>query len=229
MFELLQIANTLDPNFAPSIALAAQCLASRKAFGWSADVARDIVEMRQLARRAVDLDRNDPTVLLRAGFTIAHTGDLEEAAALLARSISLNPNSAWARIWMGWVRNWLGDADAAIEPFNFALRLNPLDPLNLTAYNGISMAHFLSGRYEEGVSWAKRSLQQNPHHHMAYRLLGLNHAMSGRVQEARAAYALELQFGTRLRISELSKTFPFRRPADLAKLEEAYRIMGVSE
>ena len=54
-------------------------------------------------------------------------GEVEEGAALLARAINLDPNLSPARTSRGWTHIYLGECDAAIEQFQVALRLSPLD------------------------------------------------------------------------------------------------------
>ena len=51
------------PNSPLSYALGARCYAQRKAFGWTIDAAQEIAEARRLARRAIELDKDDPSVL----------------------------------------------------------------------------------------------------------------------------------------------------------------------
>jgi TolB-like protein len=161
-FKLTQTANNLDPDFAAPFALGADCLVQRWGFGWSSGSAEDVTEARRLARRAIELDKDDPTVLALAGMALGlFVGEVEEGAALLSRAISLDPNLALARIWSGFVQLFLGDGDAAIEQFQIGLRMSPLDPRIFMAQNGMAMAHFLAGRYEEGSLWAKSAVQQN--------------------------------------------------------------------
>ena len=59
--KLTKIAIGLDPEFAASYALGARCYIQRKGFGWRIDtVAQEIAEARRLARRALELDKDDP-------------------------------------------------------------------------------------------------------------------------------------------------------------------------
>jgi hypothetical protein len=64
-------------------------------------------------------------------------------------------NSNWAEAWSfsGWVKNWLGEPEAAIERFARAMRLSPLDP-SLRIPSGTAHAHFFLGRYDKAASWA---------------------------------------------------------------------------
>jgi len=65
--------------------------------------------------------------------------------------------------------------------------MSPLDPLIFMAQNGMAAAHFLAGRYEDGLLWAKIAVQQNPDYVGGHRALMACHAMAGRVEEARQA------------------------------------------
>jgi TolB-like protein/class 3 adenylate cyclase len=230
--KLTQTANNLDPDFAAAFALGADCLVQRWGFGWSSGGAEDKTEARRLARRALELDRDDPTVLAAAGHALGlFVGEVEEGAALLARAISLDPNLAVARIWNGYVQLFLGDGDAAIEQFQIGLRLSPLDPRIFLAQNGMANAHFLAGRYEDGLLWAKIAMQQNPDYVGGHRILMACHAMAGRVEEARQAWAVARQIDPTQRISSivLKRWQHFRRPQDIQRYAEAFRIAGMPE
>jgi TolB-like protein/Flp pilus assembly protein TadD len=228
--KLTQTANNLDPDFAAPFALGALCFAQGWRFGWSNGGAEDVSEARRLARRAIELDKDDPTVLASAGCALGlYVGEVEEGAALLARAISLDPNLAAARIWNGYVQLFLGDRDAAIEQFQVGLRMSPLDPRIFLAQNGMAFAHFLAGRYEDGSSWSKIAVQQNPDYVAAHRTLMACHAMAGRVEEARQAWAVARQIDPAQRIATVLNRWHFRRPQDYQRLAEACRIAGMPE
>jgi adenylate cyclase len=228
--KLTQTANNLDPDFAAPFALGALCFVQRWAFGWSSGGAEDKTEARRLARRAIELDKDDPTVLALAGQALAIlVGEVEEGAALLARAISLDPNLAIARSSYGWIQLYLGDGDAAIEQFQIGLRMSPLDPRIFLAQHGLAMAHFLAGRYEEGSLWAKIAVQQNPNFVGAHRVMMACHAMAGRVEEARQAWAVAREIDPTQRISTVIKRWHFRRPKDIQLYAEAFRRAGMPE
>jgi TolB-like protein len=228
--KLTKIASELDPEFALSYALGTQCYIQTKAFGWSTDAAEEIAETRRLARRAIELDKSDPSVLARAGFALAFVlGEVEEGEALVSRAINLDPNQATARYWSGWIHLWLGEIDAAIEKFQVALRLNPLDPWIFTAHAGMAWAHFFAGRNEEASSWATTAVWQQPNHLSGQRAMMACHAMSGRVEEARQACALAMQLDPTQRISGTKDRAPFRRAEDIERLAQAFRIAGMPE
>ena len=88
----------LDPNFASAYAMAAWCHFWRKVNGWMTDRPQEIAEGVRLARRAVELGRDDAVALTRSGHALGHlAGDLDGGIALIDRALVLNPNlaSAW--------------------------------------------------------------------------------------------------------------------------------------
>jgi TolB-like protein/class 3 adenylate cyclase len=230
--ESLYLAHTaakIDPTFALAYALGALCINQKKAFAWITDTAQDVAEARRLARRAIELDKDDPMVLAMAGQTLSFVAEeVEAGAAFLARAISLNPNLAAARYWNGFTLTYLGEVDAAIDQFNVALRLSPLEPRIFLAHAGMAMAYFLAGRYDDGSLSAKIAVQQQPNFLLAYRAAMACHAMAGRVEEARRVCALALQMDPTQRISDIKNRTPFRT-IDIEKLAEAFRIAGMPE
>ena len=62
----------LDPNFASAYAMAAWCHFWRKVNGWMTDRPQEIAEGARLARRAVELGRDDAVALTRSGHALAH-------------------------------------------------------------------------------------------------------------------------------------------------------------
>jgi TolB-like protein/Flp pilus assembly protein TadD len=228
--KLTRIANDLDPEFALGYALGADCYIRIKASGWSTDVAWEIAEAGRLARRAIELDRDDPSVLAKAGMALAYVlGEVEAGAALLSRALNLDPNLFSARHWGGWTHIYLGEGDAAIEQFQVALRLSPLDPRIYSAQTGMAFAQFFAGRYEDAASWARIALRQQPKFLSAHRVMIASHAASGRFDEARQACLLALQIDPTQRISGIADRSPFRRSEDIERLAQAFRIAGMPE
>ena len=230
MLELTQTASRIDSQFALPYALAALSFTQRKAFGWSTDIAREISETRQTARQAIELDRDDARVLAGAGFGLVYVvGEVEEAAVFLDRAVKLDPNLVLARTWLGWTRVYLGDTEGAIEQLNVALRVNPLDPHRYTTSTAMAYAHFFAGRNDEASVWATDVVRQQPNYLAGRRIMTACHAVAGRIDEARQACAAAMRIDPAQRISGSKARAPFRRPQDLDRLEQAFRIAGMPE
>jgi adenylate cyclase len=230
VIELTRAASAIDPQFALPYALAVLSFTQRKAFGWSTKLADEISETRRLARQAIELDRDDARVLTMAGFGLAYVaGEVEQAAVLLARAVQLDPNLVLARTWMGWTKVYLGDTDGAIEQLEVALRVNPLDPRRYTTETAMAYAHFFAGRNDEASTLATNVVRQQPNYLAAQLVMMACHAVAGRIDEARQACAAVLRIDPTQRISLSNARAPFRRPQDVDKLAQAFRIAGMLE
>lgn len=227
---LLSKAIELDARYAPAYGMASWCLFWRKANGWLGDRPREIAEGTRLARRAIDLGRDDAVVLTRAGHALGHlTGDLDGAVALLDRAKMLNPNLAAAWFLGGFVRVWRGDPEGAIEHFTQAMRLSPLDPEIYRMHAGMAAAHLFAGRFDAASSWAAKSFASLPSFLMVVSVIAASHALAGRMDEARRAMQHLRRLDPALRISNLGDWLPIRRPKDLATFVDGLRRAGLPE
>jgi len=158
--EYLQ-ALSLDPDFAPALASLATCYLVQRFF-----LGQDLGEGEsskalELSARAAELAPDDGLVLARCALVVAFlSDDWEKAMALAERAVNLNPNVAMAWGVLGWIRNLLGEPERALEAFDRAARLNPLDRIMLVTQilPGTCLAFFLLGRQDELLQTTNRLL-----------------------------------------------------------------------
>jgi adenylate cyclase len=195
------------------------------------DRVKESVETARLARRAVELGRDDAQALSGGGFALAQFGhDLDAGAAFIDRALVLNPNLAAAWYYSGFVRVWLGQPDTAIDHIARAMRLSPLDPITRSFRNATAHAHFCAGRYDQASAWAEMVLQENPDSLPSLRIAAASNALAGRTTEASKMCARLRQVDPALRISNLrDRVGPYRRPEDIARLIDGLRKAGVPE
>jgi len=228
--RLFYRAIELDPDFASAYGMAALCYARRKTSNWVTDVANEIVEAKRLARRAVELNKDDAFVLCAAGFALVYVAhESATGAAFVDRAIAINPNLSLAWQQSGWVKVWLGNPDLAIEHFAHAMRLSPLDPLIAGMQQGTAHAHFFAGRYDDASIWAEMALTDAPNLHPALRILAASNALVGREKEAKRVCTRLRQINPTLRVSNLRNLLGPYRPEDLARYEEGLRKAGLPE
>src|SRR5215475_6591575 len=228
--RLFYKAIELDPGFGSAYGMAAWCYIWRKLNGWVIDRAQETSEGARLARRAVELGKDDPVALSRGGHALAwFVRDLDNGAAFIDRALALNPNLSTAWNLSGWVRAYRGELDLSIEHHARAMRLSPLDPLLYNMHVGTAFAHFLAGRHDEATTWANGALREQPNYPAANRILAASNALSGRMNEAREAMAHLRELDPSLRISNLAEVFPLRRSEDLAKFADGLRKAGLPE
>lgn len=220
----------LDPGFAAAWGTAARCLSQRKAIGWVTDQAADAAEVRRLARRAAELGADDAVALATAGVGLAFVaGDTGDGAALLERSLELNPNLAMGWLFSGWTNVWDGDPEAALTQFAHAMRLSPHDPQIALMQAGTAYAHFFAGHDAEAVTWARTSVRTQPDGRIGTCILAASQASHGNAKAACDAMASLRRIDPALRLRNLSDFFPLRRPEHLARLAEGLRRAGLPE
>ena len=223
---LLRAAIASDPKFAPPYALAATCCLYRVALGWSEDPRADSHLGAELARGAIRLASDDPTVLALAGFSLAFLAEEHDLAlSLTERALTLNPNSATALQLGGWVRLLAGDPDTAMVYFLRGTRLNPIDTKRFVLDTGLARACLMLGRYEETIEWARKSLASAPTFIFAAIPLAGALAMLGRIEEAQVA---ALQLLARIPRYRIRRDLRVHRPGPLRDaLAAAFALAGL--
>jgi len=228
--RLFSRATELDPVFAAAYAMGAACYVRRQASGWMTERQKEVSETARLARKAVELGKDDAVVLFRAGHALAYVVHEFDAGQLfIDRALTLNPNLAGAWSSSCVLRVWMGDPDTAIQHFAQFKRLSPLDaymPWNLSAS---AFAHFFAGRYDEACSQAEQTLQQSPNQHLALRVCVASNALAGRMERARDVLSRLRRIDPALRVSNLGDITPLQRPEDIARYAEAMRKAGLPE
>ena len=228
--ELFNRAIELDPDFASAYGMAAWCYVRRKTNGWITDPEEERAQAERFARRAAELGKDDAVALTFGGFSIAYVvGDLDDGAAMIDHALAVNPNLAAAWNYSGWIRAYRGELDVAIEHQLRAMRLSPLDALMYNMQGGAALAHLLAGRYDQAISLAQQSLQNQPDYRSALRILAASSALDGRREDAQKAIARLYQHDPAARVSNLIDRFPLRRPEDLARFADGLRKAGLSE
>ena len=224
-------ATELDPNYASPYGMASWSGALRNSHGWMVDRESEIADAVRLAHRAVALGKDDPTALWSGGLSLAYLAkEVEAGAAYIDRALVLNPNSSASWNASGWVHMYLGEYASAIEHFERAMRLSPLDPLTYFASTGMAFAHAFAGRYDEAISWATKALHEQPNWATALRVAAMANALSDRMVEARAAMACLREVDPALRLGNVDRVAPpLRRAEDRVRFLESLRKAGLPE
>jgi TolB-like protein len=186
--RLLRAAVQLDPEFALGKAQLANMTAFMTVNTWADEAIQE--EGARYAREAVASSRDDPLALALAAHALAFYGaDHSTARAAAARAQVLNPNSAVIAACAGWVYNFNSEPRVALDAFQRALRLSPLDPAIERTYAGLSSVHVAFGDYATALEWAERSVQVAPNHSPGHRYVIIANWLLGREDAACAAAA----------------------------------------
>jgi len=216
---LLREALHLAPDYAYAHALIA--LAYARIFHSAAGSEREEMRVQAVshARRAVALGEDDSAVLAPAAFVLLWARDQgrvtdeevnAEAYPILDKAVALNANSAAALAYRALARAIQGEAEAAIEDANRALRLSPLDPANYLPHMAIAIARIGLRDYDEAVNHARHVIEINPHYSMGYAWLIVAECARGNAAEAER------------QVKRLAEILPGFEPGKLASLFDVY-------
>jgi TolB-like protein len=220
----------LDPDFAAAYGMAAWCVFWRKLNGWMIDRDKEIEEGAHLARRAVELGKNDAIALTRGGHALGHFGgELNGCIALVDKALVLNPNLAAAWFLGAFQRVTRGEPDVAIEWLQHGMRLSPLDPEMVRMQAGMAAAHLIAGRFDVASSWAEKALRELPGFGLACGILAASYALAGRMEAAERTIRHLSQIAPHMCIANLKDWIPFRRPQDLELFADGLRKAGLPE
>jgi TolB-like protein len=225
-----QEALVIDPSYAPAMAMAAYCYGERRFQGWTREIEKETEEGLRLAKQALQLASDDANVLWMTALTTWQLGlDIQQAKELAYRSLETNPNSAIASTIAGWIEAYSGNSAKGMELLRRAQRLSPRDPRAWFTAAGMSIAYLGEGQFEEGASWAKKALAQNPRYTVAMRLLAANLAQLGQSEPARESIREMFKVEPHLTLSALRSRLMFMHEGVWKNLSIGLRIAGIPE
>ncbi len=215
----------LDPNFAAPHAGLAFVAMAEYANGWVADPAQALEEAESRARRAVELNDQEPVGHMALGSTLIWRRRYEDALPEHRRSIELDPNYAQGHIAMGVGLMYAGRAAEALEPFATAMRLDPHYPNMLLHF--LAQANFSLGRYETAAGHLLERIARNPDTDASRMLLAACYGHLGRGDDARAVWAELLKINPGFSLEQRARVLPYKNAADFERIAEGLAKAGL--
>ena len=226
--ELLRQSLGLDPTRPAALAALAWGLVMASPLGAAAPL-EGRIEALGFARRAVELDGTYAFAQAVYGFTLfGPVGEDDQGRIHAREAVRLNPSSARAWGVLGMIGSMGGDYEDAIECLDRSLALSPYDNMLHLWMTGLAAACFAVGRHDEGIAWARKSVQHNPGNGTGHRMLAANLAASGRLAEARNV-TRNRDVAQKTTIGELRAMRFFKQDEVLERYLQAQRMVGVAE
>jgi Flp pilus assembly protein TadD len=215
------------PDYAPARSLLGFCLVFSAHNGWI-DRDQGLQAARPHIVRAIALDDCDPWAQMALGYWSMMERRTEESIAAFRRAVSLNPSSAAAHCYLSHGLAFSGRCDEAIAHGNEAIRLSPLDPDTAMFLGGITVAHYLAGRYAEAFGTSEELLRLRPGFHGAQRLRCASLAQMGRVEEARQSLAAVRLEQPQLSVDWIKSSVPYQTPELMEHFLAGMRKAGLT-
>ena len=225
--RLLDEAIALDP--ANSMALADLSFARHfeAVFGWGDGPAESHAQLGAAARKAVAADESDAMAHTSLAIFDLFSGRHEEARRRLSLALDLDPNSVFARGYLGVSYGFGGDYETALPHLEQALLLSPRGPLLVIWRLCKGWAALTAEHYEEAVNFAAQASEANPEFPDIYAVLASANGHLGRAAAARTALDQLMHRMPNLTASDERLNRPFGRAADRERFLEGLRKAGM--
>ena len=224
--EFLNRAIEMEPDYAPSTALAAWCHAQLVLYNGTPSPVQERKNALLLSERAGILDPDDPLVLTARCAVHTMAGQLGHAGALVSRSLQLDPTLVWSWERSGWLNVYSGNAETSMRHFAQATRLDPGRP-NANRLTGLGCAYFDAGHYEEAVRWKRAALQDDPGTAWINRTLSVSYARLGDRLAALDSIEALRRYSPDITIGKIAASLPFT-PSFLDRVTEGLDDLGLS-
>ena len=226
--DLLEEALSIEPNYPLALSLAGWCHAQRSVYNWTDAPGEAQSKALSLAEKAAELSADDPIILAILGTIHTFARHYGTARVLLDRALAIDPNAAWAWSRLGWLQNYVDQADTAIGHFERALRLSPFDPMNFNNYVGMAAAHYVMQQHEKAVVLYRRALEERPNAKWVYRDLAGSLVGAGQRVEAQEAYAELMRSYPDLTVTKFKRAMVFSDVV-LERMASNLRQLGLPE
>jgi adenylate cyclase len=229
--SFFQKAIELDSHFAAAYAQAALRMYHRIIFEGHPVSDTEYNETIRLVELALRFGGDDDLVLCCSGMLLAQLNYEFDRGLLLAnRAIALNANNALAWLAKAWISEFIGDHDSAVEAFDRAMRLDPLNiGIRSAAVRGNAMTYVLTHQYAEGLVWVNRLLAEHPQDLWGLWTLWAVQVLVGNLPDAEAAAARLRAAFPELTASHLKRVIHFQKPEQQALVDELTDRLGLPE
>ncbi len=215
----------LDANFAAPHAGLSLVAISEYVSGWVPDPAQALDEAARWARRAIELNDQEPVSHMALGNVLLWRRDHDGALREFGRMIELDPNFAQGHAATGMALTYAGRPAEALESIALAMRLDPHYPSIVLHFVG--QAHFSLERYETAVELLLERIARTPGTDSSRLLLASCYGHLGRAEEARATWAEILQVSPEFSLSQRERVLPFKDARDFQRIVDGLGKAGL--
>jgi adenylate cyclase len=218
-------AIAIDPNFAAPHAGLSLATISEYVSDWAVDPGEALNEAERWARRALELDEQEPLSHMALGNVLLWRRDHDGALAQCRRMITLDPNFAQGHSATGLALMYAGRAAEALESFATAMRLDPHYPGIVLHF--VAQANFSLGNYEAAAKQLSERIARTPGTDSSRMLLAACYAHLGRMDDARAAWAELLKINPDFSLAQRARVLPYKEMRDFQRIADGLAKAGL--
>jgi adenylate cyclase len=215
----------IDPNFAAPHAGLSLATISEYVSDWAADPEEALGEAERWARRALELDDQEPVSHMALGNVMLWRRNHDGALAEFGRMIELDPNFAQGHSATGMALMYAGRAAEALEAFAIAKRLDPHSPSIVLHF--VAQANFSLGRYEAAAEYLLERIARTPATDSSRMLLAACYGHRDRADEARAAWAGLMKVNPEFSLAQRARVLPYKEPRDFQRIADGLAKAGL--
>lgn len=214
-----------DPHFARAHAGLALACISEYASGWATDPAQTLDESERWARRALELDPQEPVCHMALGNVLLWRRQHDAALTEFRQMTAIDPNFAQGHMATGVGLTYAGQPAEALESFAFAMRLDPHYPAITLHF--AAQAHFALGDYESAGKLLRERIVRNPQTDSSRVLLAACYGHLGLADEARAVWAQMLAINPAFSLVQRESVLPYKDRRDFERIVEGLKKAGL--
>lgn len=215
----------IDPRFAAPHAGLSLASISEYASGWAQDAAQALDDAERWARRAVELDAQEPVSHMALGNVLLWRRQHDAALGECRQMIAIDPNFAQGHAATGWALMYAGQAAEALEEFAVAMRLDPHHPAIVLHF--VAQAHFSLADYETAAGMLNERIRRNPGTDSSRMLLAACYGHLGRIDEAKAAWAEMLTINPDFSLAQRERVLPYKDARDFQRIVDGLKKAGL--
>jgi adenylate cyclase len=215
----------IDPHFAAPHAGLALAAISDYVSGWAPDPEQALDEAERWARRAAELNDQEPVSHMALGNVLLWRRDHEGALAEFRRMIALDPNFAQGHTATGLALMYAGRAAEALESIAIAMRLDPHYPAIVLHF--LAQANFSLGKYETAAQQLVDRIARNPGTDSSRMLLAACYGHLGRAEEARAAWEELRKVNPAFSLMQRARVLPYKEAGDFQRIADGLAKAGL--
>ena len=188
----------------------------------------DVSRSLELAKQAIQTDRNFAWSYIALGGAHLARGDADAAVEAVREAVRLQPNGYEEKLFLGFYLTFAGQSAVAVEHLEVAHRISPVETVRGLAF--LANAYFMNGEYAKSEALRKRRIQNFPvRNPNPYVWLAATQWLLGKTDDAASTAAKLRAFRPSFRLSKWRYFDTYKLPENRSRLYDAARNSGIPE